>query len=256
MCYHNGMKKCRFFYWLGMCVLMPIKLVLMLVATLLGLVLYLPFRVFFPTKIQGLKNLKKAGKGKLVAVNHFSNMDPVFVAVVLYPIVFNRVFVGKKELNKCKLIGFLLSCAGIIYIDRSKPDIKAMNKIIKCLKKGKSVIIFPEGTRNKNGESEDMQAIKSGVIFLSSRSNRPLVPVVIMHRIKLFRKNKLVIGEGETYTKLNKQETEQAVQQLSQKFALLRRGNKEATPTADVPEASLQLQQTESGAANTNTNDN
>lgn len=238
-----------------MCVLMPIKWALMFVATLLGLVLYLPFRVLFPTKIQGLKNLKKAGKGKLVAINHFSNMDPVLIAVILYPIVFNRVFVGKKELNKCRLIGFLLSCAGIIYIDRSKPDIKAMNKIIKCLKKGKSVIIFPEGTRNKNGESEDMQAIKSGVIFLSARSGRPLVPAVIMHRIKLFRKNKLVIGEGETYTKLNKQETEQAVKDLTQKFTKLRNMDNQVL-VADASETTPQLQQPESGAGNTDAKDN
>lgn len=216
------MKNHNFIYYIGLGILLPIKWLLMVLESIVALLLYIPFVLLFPTKIKGLKNLKKAGKGKIVAVNHYSNFDPIFLAVVLYPIPFTRTFVAKKEINKCKLIGFLVSCAGVMYIDRSKPDIKAMNKIVKLLKHGRTVLIFPEGTRNKNSETEDMQAIKSGVIFLSSRAGKSVVPTVILHRIRLFRPNKIIIGQGEIYTKLNKQETQEAVNALTNNFAKLR----------------------------------
>ena len=158
-------------------------------------VAYLPFCLLFPIKIHGKKNLKVIKGGAVVACNHFSNLDPIVLKVRLFFNGFTNSFLGKIEVNKFKPVGWFLSCFGIIYIDRAKIDRNAMREVDKALKKGKKVIVFPEGTRNKTG-STDLQAVKSGVVFFAKKASVPILPIRINKKPRLFRMTHIYIGEA------------------------------------------------------------
>lgn len=206
----------KFFKCLGMPFVWLYKLFIVLVATIVAMVIF----VLFPTKIVGRKNLKKV-KGAVVACNHYSNFDGVLLCARLFKNTFKRDFLGKKELGKFFLFRWILGGIGCIFIDRGNIDRKAMKEVERALKRGKKIILFPEGTRNKNAESEDMQGIKSGVIFFAKRADSYIIPMRILHRSKLFRLNKIIIGEPYKVGEAGKLSTAEEVVKLEEKFSVL-----------------------------------
>ncbi len=152
---------------------------------------YLPLRILFPTRVIGRKNICK---GKTIIIcNHRTLMDPILL-LILIP---RRLsLMGKKELFDSAFKNWFLRIMGAYPIDRSGADITAIKNTLYLLKKGKAVVIFPEGTRNKGGEDEDMLKLKNGVSMLSIKSGSPIIPMYFEKKIKLFRMNKLYIGES------------------------------------------------------------
>lgn len=177
-----------------------------IVLTLIVLIVKIPFFVLYPTKIVGKKNLRVKG-GSIVACNHYSNFDGILLAVKLFPNCLNRKFLGKVELSKCWLLKFCMLVIGTIFIDRSRVDRSAMREVESTLKSKKRVIIFPEGTRNKSG-TDEMNQIKSGVIFFAKRSEKPIIPIRMQHRARIFRLNKIYVGEPYMVEKSTAEEVE------------------------------------------------
>ena len=66
--------------------------------------------------------------------------------------------------------------------------------MLKILKNGHKLVIFPEGTRNKTGTS-DLQELKDGTGFLSVKSKCPIVPVMMLQKAKVFRRTKIMVGK-------------------------------------------------------------
>jgi len=186
------------------------------------IIISLPFLILFPTKIHGKKNLKELKKtGAVIACNHFSNFDAIILKLRLFFSNHKNKFLGKIELNKCKPVGWFLSCFGIIYIDRDAVDRKAMRQVNDCLKKGKRVVIFPEGTRNKTGSTE-LQQIKSGVVFFAKRAEVPIVPIRINEKPRLFRRNHIYIGEAYTIGSAGELTTAEESARLEEKMRNLK----------------------------------
>lgn len=186
-----------------------------------SLILYIPFRILFPIKVQGRKNLKNQKTGQLIACNHYSNFDVWMLQVLFFKRFWLRKFLAKKELGKNCFSRTFVGGLGAIFIDRNNLDLKAMKEVLSELKKGKNIIIFPEGTRNKSG-SEDLQDIKSGVIFFADRAKCNIVPMIIKHRIKPFHKNQIIIGEGYKVTNSGKAGQQIELDILNDKFQSLR----------------------------------
>ena len=88
------------------------------------------------------------------------------------------VFILKKELLYIPLFGWYLIHAGMIPLDRKKASgLKGMLKIARQrIKEGRSVVIFPEGTRTKPGTKNDY---KKGVYLLYRTLNVPVIPVAL-----------------------------------------------------------------------------
>ena len=191
-----------------------VKGLLAILITIIALVFFIPLRILFPTKIIGRKNLSHVKGCKIVASNHFSNLDIILLLVFFYPIAFTRKVLGKIELTKCKLFGYILASYGGIFIDRSKLDVKAMKCITSELQKGKTVIIFPEGTRNKDG-SEDTKSVKGGVAYFAYKADATIVPIVILHRPKIFKFNKIIVSEGYKISQEQKLNSEQEIERLN-----------------------------------------
>lgn len=191
--------------------------ILEIIVWVVALVIYLPFCLLFPIRVYGKENLTKQKGGAIVASNHFSNLDVIFLDLHFFKIPFRRKLLAKKELAKFKPFGFMLLAFGAIFINRGKVDLPAVREVDKSLKSGKKVIIFPEGTRNKTG-STDMQEIKSGVVFFAKKSGAPIIPLRMEQKARLFRINRVYIGKPYFIGEDGKLSTEEEVLKLEQKF--------------------------------------
>jgi 1-acyl-sn-glycerol-3-phosphate acyltransferase len=123
-------------------------------------------------KVEGKENVPKEG-GLIIASNHRSNLDPFVLNLVAgRPLI----FLAKKSLFEIPLLGAFIKGAGAIPVNRNGRDTSSLKKSLKALSDGKSIAIFPEGTRSKPGQFLKPQ---KGVGLLVSKGNVPVVPTLI-----------------------------------------------------------------------------
>lgn len=108
-----------------------------------------------------------------------SKHESAFETYAYTDIIPHSVFVLKKELTFIPLFGWGQALYGMIPVDRGA-GAKAMKGMLKEAKKrvadGRSIIIFPEGTRCKHGQ---VKGYKSGIVFLAEGLDMPIVPVAL-----------------------------------------------------------------------------
>jgi cytidylate kinase len=129
------------------------------------------YRTLFGLRIIGDENLIKSGP-VLVASNHQSFLDPPLIGN-LYKT--EMVFFARKTLFKG--IGkWLYPQWNAIPIDQDKPDMSSMKTVIRKLKEGWRVLVFPEGARTLDGEIGEAAA---GVGMIAAKAGAPIQPVRI-----------------------------------------------------------------------------
>ncbi len=135
---------------------------------------------FYP-KLKMKEPLVK-GKSYMLVANHKSMIDiMLMLSIAKYPVV----FVGKKELEKIPIFGYLYSRVAIL-VDRSSPESrkKVYKKSKKRLDKGLSVCIFPEGGVPK--PSIILDQFKNGAFSLAVEFQIPIVPMTFLDCEKKF----------------------------------------------------------------------
>jgi 1-acyl-sn-glycerol-3-phosphate acyltransferase len=139
----------------------------------IGYFLFLGFYKIFGLKIEGADNVPKKG-GVIVAPNHRSNYDPPLVGccIASRPVV----FLAKKGLFVNKTVSWVLRSVHAVPVDTGSPGINTMRFFVNLLKKGKALIMFPEGSRSKTNKFLPAQP---GVGYLSIKTKVPVVPVLI-----------------------------------------------------------------------------
>lgn len=151
------------------------------------------FRLFFGLRIVGEDNLRFR-ENFIFASNHISYFDPPVVGCALRQEV---SFVAKKELFSNRLLAWLIRRYHAIPVDRSEIDKTTMKRMMKKLKDGESILMFPEGTRSKNGS---LGRFKTGLGFLSQQSNVSIVPVHVAGTVAMrdcfLRRRKLEVRIG------------------------------------------------------------
>ena len=155
-------------------------------------ILFLPLTILFPTRLINRKRLPKAKKQNVIlACNHMSNLDLPIVAIK-----FRRKFtyIGKAELFKNKFFGWLLKKFDVIPVDRTKADLGAIKKVLGAINRKRHVCICPQGTRSKPGEIDE-NTVKDGISLFALRTGTPVLPMVILKKPRIFRFNKIVVGE-------------------------------------------------------------
>lgn len=173
---------------------------------ILQFIFYLPLSILYPTRIKGRKKLPK---GRCVITsNHRSNWDSVLF--VLHTFEKKRVL-AKKELFKNKLVGGVLKGIGAFPIDRSKNDLTAIKTALNVLKSDKKLLMFPEGTRNKDEDESTLSQVKSGAIMFAIKTKSPIVPLWIDRRPRIFRRVTYKIGEAFELTEFYDQKINQEV---------------------------------------------
>ncbi len=153
----------------------------------------LPMKAIYPTKVIGMKNLKALKKqGAIIASNHTSNMDAVIFALNTWE---KKYYLAKKELFKNKLFGGVIKSIGAVKIDRGASDITSIKTCLKLLKENKKLVIFPEGTRNKNSENMELGEVKHGTAMFAIKAKVPIVPMFISRKPKAFRNTCILLGK-------------------------------------------------------------
>jgi len=148
------------------------------------------YHIIFKIKVIGRENIPQKLGGCIIASNHVSNNDPPFVGIVFKG---KYTFMAKEELFRNRLFGWLIRKLGAFPVKRGAKDLTAIDTAIESLYKGRTFIIFPEGTRSKTGE---LGKPKSGVSLIAVKAKAPVIPVFVKYGRKKFRRNALMcIGE-------------------------------------------------------------
>lgn len=149
--------------------------------------LWVPSKFVLPTKVKGKKNLPKGGA--VLICNHQSVLDIPTIGLNIYK---QQNFLGKKELFEKKLKGKFYKTLGGIPIDRQNPGIESVKQCLSVLKNDQRLLVFPEGTRKTE---HNLQDFKSGAIMFAIKTKKPIVPMWIDKKPKLFCRNTLRIGK-------------------------------------------------------------
>jgi 1-acyl-sn-glycerol-3-phosphate acyltransferase len=107
--------------------------------------------------------------------NHESNVDPPVLFEALHPMLH---ILYKAELHKFPVMGTLFDVGGFVAVDRGDRG-RSMASIVKgaaSLRSGNSFLIFPEGTRSRNGQ---LLPFKKGGFIMALQAQAPIVPVAI-----------------------------------------------------------------------------
>lgn len=152
-------------------------------------ILWIFMKIFHPWAAQGRENLPAGGA--LVCGNHTSLGDPVYVVCAAGHRPQFRVM-AKEELMRIPVLGFILRHAGIIGVKRGKADVGAIKEGMRVLKNGERLLLFPEGTRVRDGETGEAH---TGAAMFATRTGAPIVPVYISPRKRWFRKTAVIFGQ-------------------------------------------------------------
>ena len=121
---------------------------------------------------RGLENIDRR-ESYIFMSNHVSHADaPALASVIPHPLH----WVFKKELSKIPVLGWILLAGGQIMVDRSDPERSraALEEALSGLSGNNSVMIYPEGTRSRDGR---LQPLKKGGFWMALHSGKPIVPV-------------------------------------------------------------------------------
>ena len=128
-------------------------------------------------KIENQDKLPQNGQ-YLVVINHKSIIEPPIVEVVLKETEIFGPWISKKELYNSFFFGLFVRNAGSILLDREKSQMSGFfADIKKAVKRGESIFIFPEGTRNKT--DKQLTAFKEGSRIIALKNRLPILPLYI-----------------------------------------------------------------------------
>lgn len=159
---------------------------------------WIVFHIGFRVECIGRENLKKVRtSGCIIAPNHVSAIDPVFVVITRF---WGRrmVVFAKKELFEINvLLTWFFRWMGALCVRGTREELDAIDQTMEACRNGGTLLIFPEGTREKEGK---LLQPKSGLFVIAAQAAVDVVPVRILYdtpdgRMKLFCKVKVVYGE-------------------------------------------------------------
>lgn len=172
------------------CVAIPILIVLTIFTSLFTIICY-PWRnstfvhaeqmlwsrsffwlLFLPVSVDGIEHIQK-GQSYVFVANHQSALD-VWVIYGWLPVVYKWLM--KAELRKVPFVGTACKAAGHIFVERqnARASMKSLQQIERQLTNGVSTVIYPEGTRSKDGQ---VGRFKRGAFQVALDLNLPVIPI-------------------------------------------------------------------------------
>ena len=128
-------------------------------------------------EIENKEKLPQDGQ-YLVLINHRGIIDPPIIEVALKNTEIFGPWISKKELYNSFFFGLFVRNAGSILLDREKSQMSGFfADIKKAVKRGESIFIFPEGTRNKT--DKQLTAFKEGSRIIALKNRLPILPLYI-----------------------------------------------------------------------------
>lgn len=159
-----------------------------IVRAILGVLANALFRV----KVTGASNIPSEGP-VVICANHISWWDPV---IVCFAVKRKVHFMAKKELFKNPVLAYLLRKVHAFPVNRGKQDLGAIKAGLSVLKNGEVLGIFPEGTRQRNGDR--LGEMRAGAALFAIKTGAAVVPAAIRGTYKIGRPISLAFGESFT----------------------------------------------------------
>jgi 1-acyl-sn-glycerol-3-phosphate acyltransferase len=130
-------------------------------------------------------------EGHVYIANHVSWFD-IFALASVIP---RYTWIAKAELRKLPLFGRAAESAGIVFIDRDnrKAAFESYKHAAEDVKRGRSVVICPEGTR---GKDYHLRPFKKGPFVLAIASGSPVIPTIVYGTREIMPKGSFVIRSG------------------------------------------------------------
>ncbi len=126
-------------------------------------------------EVIGVENVPR-DKSVVFVANHQGNFDiPLVSGFVPVP----KGFVSKEEIGNYLIFGKWMKLMNCVFIKRGNPReaLKSINEAAKQIKAGYSQVIFPEGTRSRDGQ---IKKFKPGALKIAMKSKAPIVPITII----------------------------------------------------------------------------
>lgn len=136
------------------------------------------FHIKYKISVINEENIPDLKGGYIIAANHQKYVDPPLIASVIRG---KFSFMAKEELFKNPFFSWLIRRCGAFPVSRGAGDDTAINTALEVIKKGRIFVIFPEGTRSKDGT---IGRVKSGIALIASEAAAPVLPVCIRYRGK------------------------------------------------------------------------
>ena len=158
---------------------------------------WLVWHIGFRIRVEGRENLKKVQTGGyILAPTHVSAIDPVFVVITRWGR--RMVVFAKKELFEINpvLSWFFRSC-GAVCVRGTRDEVAVIQDTVEACKQGRTLLIFPEGTREKEGK---LLPPKSGLFVIAAQAGVDVVPCRIHYdtpdgKMHLFCRVRVIYGE-------------------------------------------------------------
>jgi 1-acyl-sn-glycerol-3-phosphate acyltransferase len=154
------------------------------------------FATYFRWRIFNRERVPTSG-AVILASNHASFLDPPFVGS---PLKREASFLARDTLFKNPIARWVLTRWQAIPVDRDGSSASGLKRILAALEAHRAVILFPEGTRTRDG---NLQRVRSGVGLLVVKSGAPVVPVRVWgsfeawgRHVKIPRPKQLTVKYG------------------------------------------------------------
>ena len=129
-------------------------------------------------------------RGLLIASNHQSYFDPVFIGIA-----FERPihYLAREGLFRVPGFGWLLRAVGTHPVKQGKVDASAIKTVLSLLRGGEALVVFPEGTRTRDGQIGEFQR---GAVSMAARCGVPLLPACIEGAFECWPRTRMLPRPG------------------------------------------------------------
>ena len=146
-------------------------------------------------EISGLENLPETGA--IISVNHSHFTDPLFIKFAV-PRKYPLRLMGKAELFATPIGNKFFRMLGGFPVNRDGVDVQAVKTSIQILKNNENLLIFPEGSRVKNGvtlhDGKPPRA-HAGAAMIAVRTGAVIVPTYVESTKKFLKKTRVIFGK-------------------------------------------------------------
>ena len=132
--------------------------------------------------------------------NHVSNLEPPALFMVLPRVAFvlkqELTMAQQEAVERIPLLGYVMGLGGFIYVNRKDRNSRRMaqQEAVERLREGISLIIFPEGTRSRDGQ---LLPFRPGPFTIAIEAQAPIVPVTVHGAHQLMPKGQSTVAPGE-----------------------------------------------------------
>jgi len=144
-----------------------------------------------PVMVRGLEHVPSE-RPCIFMCNHMGSFD-IFALLAYLPVQFR--WLAKAELFRIPIMGWAMRTAGYISLDRAgrRRAYESIERAARTIRKGTSVVIFPEGSRSPDG---GLYPFMKGGFTLAIKAQVPIVPVAIQGSWEIMPRDRLRVCKG------------------------------------------------------------